>query len=83
MVTVAVNEILVPRQIVPDGLWAMVTVGESAAGTEIEITLLVAVELVRQVSELVMVQLTVLPFVNVAEVNVLLFVPTGNPFTYH
>ena len=83
LVGVAVNVTLVPAQIVV-ALAAILTLAVNIGLTVIEILLDVAGEPVKHgVAFEVITTLTEFPLVNVEEVNVALFVPTGVAPTYH
>ena len=82
MNAVALNVTEVPGQIVV-ALGATVTDGVTRAFTVIVITLLVAVAGAGQVTLGVITTDTAFVFTSVEEVNVGLFVPTGEPLTYH
>ena len=82
MVGVAVNVTFVPGQMVVE-LAAMLTLAGKFGFTVIVMVLDVAGLPVAQVALDVNTQVTVFPFVNVADVNVGEFVPAFTPFTFH
>ena len=83
MVGVAVNVTLVPAQMVVAGLAAMLTLTGKFGFTVMVIVFDVAGLPVAQVAFDVNTQVTVFPFVNVADVNVGELVPAFTPFTFH
>lgn len=76
------NVTAVPAQIVVAEA-ATVTEGVNDEATVMVMLLLDAVDDVTQLAEEVSVHVITIPFVNVVEVYVLLFVPTAEPFRYH
>ena len=83
LVGVAVNVTDAPAQMVLPGLAAILTDGTTIAFTVIVIVLDVAVAGNAQVAVDVITHVTASPFINVAFVYVLLFVPTLLPFNFH
>jgi hypothetical protein len=82
LVAVAVNVTAVPAQILVL-LDVMAIVGVTAVLTFIVKLFEVAVVGIAQAEDEVRTQLTIAPLVNVVEVNVALFVPLFEPFTFH
>ena len=82
-VGVAVNVTLVPVQMVVPVLAPIEIAGVRTGFTVIAIAFDVAVVGLAQVALLVSTQVTICPLVNVVVVNVALFVPTFDPFTFH
>jgi hypothetical protein len=83
LVGVAVKVTLVPEQIVDPSLLLMLTEDMVVGLTVIVIPLLFIEELVTQLNDVVKTQVTTSPLFNDDELNVLLFVPTLLPFTFH
>ena len=83
-VGVAVNVTLVPEQIVPAGLAAILTLAVNVGLTVILMLFDVAGEPVKHgVALLVKTTVTAVPLVNALVVNVVLLVPAFTPFTFH
>ena len=83
LVGVAVNVTLVPAQIVPAGLAAMLTLTGKFGLTVMVMLLDVAGFPVAQVALDVKTHVTTSPLFNVVVVNVVAFVPAFVPFTFH
>ena len=82
MVGVAVNVVLLPAQMLNEGV-LILTAGVTDAVVVIVSELLVAVGVVAQDALLVITTVTTLPFVMEEVVNVELLVPAFTPFIFH
>ena len=79
----AVKVTLVPEQILPDGLAAMLTLAGRFGFTVIASVFEVSGEPVTHVALDVMIHVTASAFARVVELNVALLVPAFAPFTCH
>jgi hypothetical protein len=83
LVGVAVKVTLVPEQMAPDGLAAILTEGTTVLVTVIVIVFEVAVTGLAQVAFDVITQLIVLPLVSVLLTKVGVLFPVFPPFNFH
>ena len=79
----AVKVTLVPEQMLPDGLAAILTLAATFGFTVIVTVFEVSGEPVTHVALDVMIQVTASVLTSALELNVALFVPVFTPFTFH